>query len=138
MLAPMATVDPAQARRTNWVVWAVLLLTQVVYAAIAASGIGRQASSPPPDVFAIALGIVAVGTAIGAHFSWRHSRGAGRAVNEPPPPPQQAFTYFILACVLDESIAIYGLMLAFLGAPAETWLPFSVAAFALLLIHRPG
>ena len=58
--------------------------------------------------------------------------GAGWiAVIMPPPPPQQAFTFFILACVLDESIAIYGLVLAFLGALAETWASFSAAAFAL-------
>jgi F0F1-type ATP synthase membrane subunit c/vacuolar-type H+-ATPase subunit K len=134
----MATIDPALARRNNWVVWAVLLLSQLVYVGIAASGVGRETSGPPPDVFVVALGVVAVGTALGAHLCWRRSRGAGRAVNEAPPTQQQAFTFFLLAAVLDESIAIYGLVLAFLGAPAETWAPFSVAAFALLLIHRPA
>jgi hypothetical protein len=139
MLAAVATVDPAQARRTNWVLWAALLFAQVVYAAIAASGIaGRSSASPPDDVFSIALGVIGIGTAVGAHLCWRHSRGTGRAVHEPTPSPQQAFTFFLLACVLDESIAIYGLVLAFLGAPVETWAPFSVAAFASMLLHRPA
>lgn len=135
----MATVDPAQARRTNWMLWAALLAAQVIYVGIAASGIGgRSSASPPAEVFTIALGVIGIGTAIGAHLCWRHSRGAGRAAHEPPPSQQQAFTFFLLACVLDESIAIYGLVLAFLGAPVETWAPFSVAAFALLLVHRPA
>ena len=134
----MATVDPAQARRNNWILWATLLLTQLVYVGIAASGLGRQPGPGPDEVFARALGVVAIGTAIGAHLCWRHSRGAGRAVNEPPPTQQQTFTFFLLAAVLDESIAICGLVLAFLGAPAETWAPFSIAAFALLLVHRPA
>jgi F0F1-type ATP synthase membrane subunit c/vacuolar-type H+-ATPase subunit K len=139
MLAAMATLDPAQARRTNWALWAALLVAQVVYVGIAASGVaGRSRTSPPADVFSIALGVVGIGTAIGAHLCWRHSRGASRAAHEPPPSPQQAFTFFLLACVLDESIAIYGLVLALLGAPVETWAPFSAAAFALLLLHRPA
>ena len=135
----MAIVDPAQARRTSWVLWSALLFAQVVYVGIAASGIaGRSSTSPPADVFTTGLGVIGLGTAVGAHLSWRHSRGTGRAAHEPPPSQQQAFPFFLLACVLDESIAIYGLVLAFLGAPAPTWAPFSAAAFALLMLHRPA
>ena len=65
------------------------------------------------------------------------ARGGARR-HEPPPPLQIAFTFFLLACVLDESIGIYALVLAFLGAPLATWAPFTAASIALLLIHRPA
>lgn len=133
----MAQVDPEQARRSNWVVWGCLLLSQLIYVGIAASRFVTPPPRQPPAVFAIALGVVAVATGLGAHFCWRRSRGAGRAAHEPPPTQQIAFTFFLLACVLDESIGVYGLVMAFLGAPLETWAPFNAAAIALLLIHRP-
>jgi F0F1-type ATP synthase membrane subunit c/vacuolar-type H+-ATPase subunit K len=132
----MAQVDPEQARRSNWVVWGCLVLSQLIYVWIVAS---RLVTPPgqPPAVIAIALGVVAVATGLGAHICWRRSRGAGRAAHEPPPTQQVSFTFFILACVLDESIGIYGLVLGFLGAPLETWAPFNAAAILLLLVHRP-
>lgn len=134
----MAQIDPAQARRNNQVLWACLLFTQLVYVGIVASRGGAPRPSPLPTVFPLALGVVALATAFGAHLCWRRSRGAHLAAHEPPPSQQTAFTLFLLACVLDESIGIYGLVLGFLGAPPATWAPFNVAAIVLLLIHRPA
>jgi hypothetical protein len=134
----MQQIDLEQARRTNWVLWASLLLVQVVYVGILVSGLLPPRPEPPPATFALVLGVSAVGIAIFAHVCWRRSRGAGRAVHEPPPTQQAAFTSFLLACVLDESIGVFGLALGYLGAPMETWAPFIAAAVALLLIHRPA
>jgi F0F1-type ATP synthase membrane subunit c/vacuolar-type H+-ATPase subunit K len=131
-----AQVDPEQARRNNWVLWACLLMSQVIYAGIAATRV--VPTSPSVPAMSMALAVVAFATAVGAHLCWRRSRGAGRAAHEPRPAQQIAFTFFLLACVLDESIGIYGLVLAFLGAPLATWAPFTAASIALLLIHRPA
>ena len=50
----------------------------------------------------------------------------------------EAFTEYIVAWVLDEAIAIFGLVLAFLALSTAVWAPFSVAALILMLLHRPS
>lgn len=133
----MAEVDRAQLRRTLRVFWVALLVSQLVYLALAASGIGRRAEPLPIPILPVALGAVAATTAIAAHVFWRRGSGAGRVLPAAPPEPAQAFPSFILAWVLDESIAIYGLLLALLGFSAASWGLFLAGAVALMWIHRP-
>lgn len=50
---------------------------------------------------------------------------------------QLFYTPFILGCALAESVAIYGLVLLFLGAPRAQALPFFVISWVLLLTRVP-
>ena len=135
----MTEIDPAQAEPTRKIIWLTLLVSQLIYVAIILSG-AIQTRAEPVDipVFPIVLGVVAATTAVASHVFWRRATGAGRALHVAPPEPAAAFTSFLLAWVLDESIAIYGFVLSVLAFSVEAWAPFSVAGFALLLVHRPS
>lgn len=135
----MNQVDPEQARRVNKILWLTLLASQVVYLAVILSGVGTTRDEPLDlQALPIALAVVAIATAVGAHLCWRRASGAGRPIHTTPPDPAASFTFYILAWVLDESIAIYGLVLGLLAFSPEVWGPFSVAALALMLVHRPS
>jgi F0F1-type ATP synthase membrane subunit c/vacuolar-type H+-ATPase subunit K len=135
----MPQFDPAQARRTNQILWLTLLASQVVYVVVILSGAARTRDEPLDlPVFPLALAVVSVATAIGSHFSWRRATGAGRPIHAAAPDPGTRFTFYILAWVLDESIAIYGLVLGLLAFSVAAWGPFSLAAFTLMLVHRPS
>ncbi len=135
----MAEVDPAQAERTRKIIWLTLLVSQLIYVAIILSG-AIQTRTEPVDipVFPMVLGVVAATTAVASHLFWRRATGAGRALHVAPPQPAAAFTSFLMAWVLDESIAIYGFVLSVLAFSAAAWAPFIVEAIALLLVHRPS
>lgn len=49
-----------------------------------------------------------------------------------------SFTSFILELALSESVAIFGLMAAILGAEPLVWLPFTAAGAALIAIRFPS
>lgn len=130
-----------QGQRPAWILWLALLSAQLVYLGLAASGIGPRdpefGSNLP--VFLPALALVALGTAVVAQLFWRSSAEAPPRVlgavpdGEGTPVP----TSQVVAWVLDESIAVYGLLLAFLGYPAASWTLFNACAFVLFLMHRP-
>jgi F0F1-type ATP synthase membrane subunit c/vacuolar-type H+-ATPase subunit K len=133
----VSRVDPAQAKRTTQVLWLALLASQVAYAAIILSGAARIRAEPPDvPILPLVLGASAIGIGLLAHYFWRRATGSGRPLASPPP-PQTAFTHYLLAWVLDESLAIYGLVLSLLGFPDAAWAPFNLAAFVLMLLHRP-
>src|SRR5262245_19319762 len=135
----MSQVDPAQARRVNKILWLTLLASQVVYVAVNLSGAARTRERPLDlPALPIALAVIAVATAIASRLAWRHASGAGRPIHSTPPDPGASFTYYILAWVLDASIAIYGLVLGLLAFSPAVWGSFSVAAFVLMLVHRPS
>ena len=135
----MTQTDPAQVKRTNRILWLALLASHVVYVAVNLSGVVRTREEPLDlPVFPIALAVVALATGVGSHLYWRRASGAGRPIHSSPPDPAASFTSYMLAWVFDESIAIYGLMLGLLAFPVDVWVPFSLAAFVLMLVHRPS
>jgi hypothetical protein len=135
----MTPVDPAQIKRASRVLWSTLLASQLVYLALILSGVARVREQPLElPALPIAFGVVAGATGIAAHPLWRRASGAGRALPADPPEAAAAFTFFLLAWVLDESIAVYGLLLALLAFSPVSWSPFSAAALALMLVHRPS
>lgn len=127
----------APAARERWILWAALLVSQLVYLGILLSGMA-PGDGGGPAILPLLLGAIGVGEAALAHLFWRRASGSGRAAHEPPPEPASAFTSSVLAWTLDESVAISALVLGFLGFPAATWGLFSGAAFVLMLVHRPG
>jgi len=135
----MSDLDAAQAGRVRWILWGALLGTQLVYVALAASGLARIRQEPLDlPVLPIAFGGVALTTAVLSHIFWRRASGAGRALHERGPEPVAAQTGYLVAWVCDESVAIYGLVLALLAFGPGTWLAFSGAGLALMLLHRPA
>lgn len=135
----MSDLDAAQAGRVRWILWGALLGSQLVYVAIAASGLVRIRQEPLDlPVLPIALGGVAFATAILSHVFWRRASGAGRALHQSGPEPVAAQTGYLVAWVCDESVAIYGLVLALLAFGPGTWLAFSGAALVLMVLHRPA
>ncbi len=135
----MTEIDPSLTLRTRQTIWLTLLVSQLIYVGIILSGVIQVRTEPVGiPVFPIVLGVVAATTAVASHVFWRRATGAGRALHVAPPEPAAAFTSFLLAWVLDESIAIYGFVLSLLAFGAAAWAPFSLAGFVLLLVHRPS
>ena len=134
----MAQVDPAQLQRSLQIVWWTLLASQAVYVAVIVSGVGRVRGEPLDlPALPIVLAAMAAASGLAANFFWRRASGAGRPLHSAPPDAQAAFTNTMVAWVLDESIAVYGLVLGLLAFSAAGWAPFSLAALVLLLLHRP-
>lgn len=135
----MTQPDPEQALRVRRVLWLTLLLSQAVYVVVIVSGVARTAEEPPDlPVLPIALAVVAVTTAFGAHLSWKRAAGAGRPAHSSPPDPASSLNFSLVAWVLDESIGVFGLTLGIMAFPPRVWGPFSLAAWALMFIHRPS
>jgi len=129
---------PAGAAPTVPLLWGALLASQLVYLAILVSG-ALPARERPLDLAAlpVALGGAAAGAALAAHLLFRRGTGAGRAVHEAPPEEGAALTWLLLAWVLDEGVALAGLVLGLLGFSGAIWGPFSAAGLVLMLLHRP-
>ena len=128
-------IDPEQARRTNQVLWIALMLSQAIYGLVA-----LLVAEPRDGVVAampLVLAAVGVASGVGAHLSWRRATGAGRALHAEPVRLADRFRGYLIAWVLDESIAVFGLMLALLGFRSTTWAPFLAAGMARMLVHRP-
>ena len=134
----MAATGPAQAMRTSRILWLALLAAQGLYVALLLSGVARLRGEPLEiPALPLALAGVAVATGVGAHGFWRRASGTARPVHAAPD-PASAFTSYLLAWVLDESIGIHGLVLGLLGFGPGVWAPFSAAGLALTLLHRPA
>jgi len=131
-------VDPEQAKRITLVVWITLLASQGIYVALLLSGFITHAEPLHLPILPMLLGGVALGTAVGSHVCWRRAWGAGRAIHEAQPDPGTSFTSYLLSWMLDETVAIYGLVLGLLGFALAVWIPFSIAGFVLMLMHRPS
>jgi hypothetical protein len=135
----MAEIDSAQARRNNQIIWLTLLASQLIYVAVILSGAARTRTEPfELPVLPIALAVVAVATGIGSHLCWRHAVGAGQPIHSEPPKPARSFTFYMLSWILDGSVAVYGLVLGLLAFSPAAWGPFSLAAFVLIVVHRPS
>ncbi|NNL67687.1 MAG: hypothetical protein HKP30_15660 [Myxococcales bacterium] len=134
---PNPPLPEAQARRVRLMLWASLLVSQLIYAGILLSGLVPVAEEPMALPLPAILGVAAALTGAAGHFFWRRASGDGATIHASAPEPAAAHTSYVIAWVLDESIAIYGLVLGFLAFPMTTWSLFSVAAFVLMLLHRP-
>ncbi|MEM9073042.1 MAG: hypothetical protein AAGE52_31345 [Myxococcota bacterium] len=153
--------------RTFWIIWAALLGSLPIYGVVAftaapPSGEGNLS----PFFFALlaaAMGSTVMSFVLPAVMRRRSLKEANFEVEEvedrtkevmfrdmPPRIRQLAnvedvqrrviplwWTPFILELALSESVAIYGLVLAFVGFPAPLWIPFSILAAILMLMRMP-
>ena len=125
--------------RTARLIWAVLLGAQVVYVLVGFLQHGAAGRALADNrVFPLTLGLITVIQLGAAHLFWRRASGAGRSLHDPSrPTAAAAITSYIIAWVLDESVAIYGLVLALLGLPVGIWLVFSAVAALAMILHHP-
>jgi uncharacterized membrane protein len=108
------------------------------------AGRGPTAAGEGPTafgLFAATLGVVALVEAVVLVVVLR--RGALEPIEDGRLDPASAagaarlLTVLVVGWALAESVAIYGLVLRFLGAPTTYWLPFAAAGAILLLVARP-
>ena len=152
--------------RTLWfaiVVSTTLFLAMLQYLRV--TGAAPHAQVPPGMVFVLAL--VAVGTATASVLvptrvlaarvrrleikvvdeigepvgSFRESAPVRRVVADPESAVRAALAPYqstlVLGLALAESVALYGFMLGYLGAPAPVFLPFFVVSWALMATKIP-
>jgi F0F1-type ATP synthase membrane subunit c/vacuolar-type H+-ATPase subunit K len=133
------TVDPQQrkvARVRALLIWGSLLSAQVLFVVLLLSGIVPAGRSQPGHLVTV-LAVVALGAGIGDPM-WRRARAPLDRVMRQTPDPATLLPLYIVAWALDETIAIFGLVLGLLGFPPAVWGSFSTAGLILTLIHRPA
>jgi F0F1-type ATP synthase membrane subunit c/vacuolar-type H+-ATPase subunit K len=125
--------------QTFVVIWVALAVSQLVYIFVPAP-IPENASTLP-NIFPIALAVVALIQAVGIVVLLRVRAFApvqsGRIDPTSTSGTAQLFTTLILAWVLAESIAIYGLVLRFLHFSLPYSASFAAAGALLLFVGRP-
>lgn len=119
------------------ILWVVLVVSQCIYLAIPSPG---SAEAPPP-VIPLVLGLVAVTQGIGA-LAWFRIAGVSKIQSGALDPASaegmgRLFVVLVLAWVMVEAIAIYGLVMRFLGAPFWQAGLFSACAFVLMASMHP-
>ena len=134
---------PAPRHPTLRVLWLVLLGSQVIYLVL--PFVLQPAGQPSDPSFvrtvSLALGsvsaVVGVGTIVYRRRALVAPIQAGHLDPNTTEGLAKVFRPFVLNLVLTESIAIYGLFLALLSQGPRPALPFAIAAFVLMYLHRP-
>ncbi len=127
---------PPLPRITWWLIWGALLNAVIVYAVV------LQVSPPEPAgdenswlmLRNILLGVAIV--AVVASFGIRLFVTTRIADKNDPGGVQKMFASYIVSLALSESAAIFGLVIAFMGAPLSEYLAFFVIG-GLGLIAQP-
>jgi len=129
--------------QVHGIVWTALAVAQVIYFLIPVPA--RPNAASPSATFALvyplALGAVAGIQAL-IIVSLLQLRAfkpiqAGQLDPMSTPGASQLFTTLLIAWVLAESVAIYGLVLRFMLFPRSHSLPFFLAGAVLLFLGRP-
>ena len=121
------------------ILWSVLALSQVIYLFVPAPA--RETNGNLPELFPIVLGAVALAQGVGIAALLRlrafNPIQAGRLDPTSKEGAGQLFTTLILAWALEESVAIYGLVVRFLQFDLLYSTPFTAAGALLLFLGRP-
>ncbi len=121
------------------IIWSVLMVSQVIYLLVPASG--QEATANQGATFPIALGVVAFAEAVGIIVLLKIRAVDPIRLGKLDPGAKegiaQLFTTLIMAWVLAESVAIYGLVLRFMHYGFVYFAPFSAAGAFLLFFGRP-
>lgn len=129
--------QPAPNPFVTKILWVALVVSQAIYLGIPSP----RAGEGTPQAFAAVLALVATTQAVGVLLFFRIA-GVRRIQSGKLDPTTaagmgQLFTVLILSWVLTEAIAIYGLVLRFLGGPLWQTGLFALAAFALMVVTQP-
>ncbi len=119
------------------ILFVALLVSQGIYLAIPSAGVAEG----PPAMLPAILGAVAVTQGLGALLFFRIA-GVSKIQSGALDPTTnegmgQLFVVLILSWVLTEAIAIFGLVLRFLGAPFWQGGLFALGAFVLMAAMNP-
>jgi hypothetical protein len=119
-------------------VWFAMVGSIVFYAGIAVFLDRQQTSGPvvPWWPFAIAA-IVCAWLAFLFHRSLAERSRSERRRAEAETGPMRVDPLQVRIWALDEAVGVIGVTAALLGGGLATFVPFGVAALALLLLHRP-
>ena len=123
----------------NRIVWVVLIVSQLIYPFVPAREVAAERTVPA--IFVTVLGAVAASQAIGL-VVWFRLGAVGRVQSGRVDPGTtegnaMLFQVLVLCWVLAESIAIYGLVVRFMGGTLVQWAPFAVAALVLMGVTNP-
>lgn len=124
------------------IIWAAMVGAVAVYLLLGMQLGGRMAfgelSRSP--ILPIAFGMVALGNAFAASFFWRRLRAADEERASRPEAASESHSSqlprWIVVWALDESVGVFGLVLALLGYPLSIWVGFPLGAAVLLTLHR--
>ena len=124
----MATFD----LKTQRAMWLVFICAVGGYAALGFA-LPIVIDFGPELLRILAFTFIAIGVSAGlaGHLCWRKAQQAA-------PGTQPHYTFTLLAWALDETLALFGLILALGGIDTASWLLFLVPSVALLIVHRPA
>jgi hypothetical protein len=121
------------------ILWAALFASTLLYIAVLELTIVQGESDWQALLLPLAFaGVTVAGGSLVAPRILRRQQST--KANEERSSPQAAGTYLvalILAMALAESVAIFGLVLGFRGAPATVVMPFFVVTWILMVIRFP-
>lgn len=163
MASPEFEALLAAADRTQKMLWAVLTLAIVLYGVVAYVAVPKApdpalADTLRPILFVVAAGLAATSLVVFRRRKAQHIPGstvspeAGaqpnallRARTEKLPPAERhalaemarSFPTWLVCLVLNETIALLGLVLAFLAGGPDEVVPFAALAILLNLMMRP-
>lgn len=137
-------IDAKQVPRFLWLAFVASIAVYGLVAFVLTKTGSLPAQPETADRLRLPLGIAAC--AAGGASLWLRSRHGAAHSDVPTPahPPQLAAPpgaavppLGIVAWALSEAVALFGLVLAFLGQRFEDFVPFAAAGVALLILHRP-
>ncbi|MBT8450980.1 MAG: hypothetical protein KJO40_03320 [Deltaproteobacteria bacterium] len=115
------------------ILWAALFASTLIYLLVLEVVELQSGSSWETLLYPLAFASVATaGASLIAPRMLRRGGGHNSTVTH-----DRDLTILIVALALAESIAIFGLVLGFLGAPATVVVPFFAAAWILMIIRFP-
>ena len=121
-----------QAVRVNFIIWGALIMSVVIYSVIGTIIVPEAAVDVPLETMRWVFIATGVGTT-GALFVIRNAFGGRIRVRT----PQSWATRNILSWALSESVAIFGLILRFLGDSTTFLYGFAAWSVLLMLRYRP-
>lgn len=116
------------------ILWAALFASTLIYLLVLEVVEMQSGSSWEALLYPLAFAAV---TTAGASLIAPRMIQSRRPDDNSPVSHERYLTILIVAMALAESIAIFGLILGFLGAPATVVVPFFAAAWILMIIRFP-
>ena len=129
-----------ETQRTQWILWGVCIASPLIYLGLAAHQVADKA---PQDAsfLALFLGVESLILAFASLGIWHFlaARPIRRGTLEPDSPRgrQRVFVIYVVLWAIAESIALEGLVVAFVSNQISLMVPFVVLSLILMTVHMP-